>query len=276
LYNAGNYETIVTLQHQYSDDFLSRPGAVYPFLWVGEALHKEGFDSGALQVYQEVAKLAPEPSQKLTINWGIGDLLLGLERFEEAESFLANIKLKDMPPDWRTRMLLLKVRLLKSRGMVPEALELLEIVNAGVAEAALEERVEMAVLEADLLLLAGDESQALSALQRGVRLAFTHPPKIEVNQRLLLGYRLARMLYKEKKYDAAGVWFAKLALLIPSPELAELLYWQLRCQIGLIQEAKIDQLLFRLQQDYQESPWTASARTAVKDFRWQQENRSLK
>ncbi|MEA1921811.1 MAG: tetratricopeptide repeat protein [Pseudomonadota bacterium] len=276
LYNAGNYATIVTLQHEYSDDFLSRPGAVYPFLWVGEALHREGFEKGALQVYQEVAKLKPTAVQKLTINWGIGDLLLGLERFEEAEGFLAQLKLKDMPTDWRARMLLLKVRLLKSRGLVREALELLEIVDAEVAESALEERVEMAVLEADLLLLDGDESLALSALRRGVRLSFIHPPKIEVSQRLLLGYRLARMLYEEEKYDAAGAWFAKLCLLAPSQELAELFYWQLRCQIGLNQEVKVDQLLSRLQQDYQESPWTVSARTAVKDFRWQQENRSLK
>jgi TolA-binding protein len=276
LYNAGNYATIVTLQHEYSDDFLSRPGAVYPFLWVGEALHKEGFEKGALQVYQEVVKLKPTAEQKLTINWGIGDLLLGLERFEEAEGFLAKLKLKDMPTDWRARMLLLKVRLLKSRGLVREALELLEIVNAEVAESALEERVEMAVLEADLLLLDGDESLALSALRRGVRLAFIHPPKIEVSQRMLLGYRLARMLYQEKKYDAAGAWFAKLSLLAPSQELAELLYWQLRCQIGLIQEVKVDQLLSRLQEDYQASSWTVSAQTAAKDFRWQQENRSLK
>ena len=53
-------------------------------------------------------------------------------------------------------------------------------------------------------------------------------------------------------------------------------YWQLRCQIGLSREEKIDALLLRLQQDYQGSLWTASAQTAVKDFKWQQENRSLK
>ncbi len=276
LYKAGNYETIVTLQHEYSDDFLSRPGAVYPFLWVGEALHKEGFETGALKVYREVTKLKPTPSQKLTINWGIGDLLLGLERYEEAEGFLSSLKLKDMPPDWRSRMLLLKVRLLKSRGLVREALELLDRVKVEVSESAVNERIEMAVLEADLLLLVAGESQALAALRRGVRLAFTHPQKIEVSQRVLLGYRLARMLYEERKYDAAEAWFTKLALLAPSPELAELLYWQLRCQIGLVREEKVDQVLLRLQEDYQESPWTVSAQTAVQDFRWQQEIRSLK
>ncbi|MEA3332133.1 MAG: tetratricopeptide repeat protein [Pseudomonadota bacterium] len=277
LYNAGNYESIVTLQHEYRDDFLSRPGSVYPFLWVGEALHKEGFEKGALQVYQEVEKFKPKSKQQLIINWGIGDLLLGLERFEEAEIFLAKLELKDMPADWRLRMLLLKIRLLKSRGLVREALELLDKVKVEVAELAIKERVDMAVLEADMLLLVDeDQGQVVTALHRAVTLAFMYPQKIEVSQRLLLGYRLARMLYKEKKYDTAEAWFAKVALLAPSSELAELLYWQLRCQIGLVQEGQVGQILLRLQEDYPANPWTTLAQTAVQDFRWQQENRSLK
>ncbi len=276
LYNEGIYESIVTLQQEYGDDFLSRPGAVYPFLWVGEALHREGFKTGALEVYREVAKLKPMPQQKLIINWGIGDLLLGLERFEEAESFLATLALKDLPPSWRARMLLLKIRLLKHRGLVREALELLDKIKDDVADSAIKERVDMAVLEVDLLLLVEDEGQALKVLRRAVALAFIYPQNIAVDQRLLLGYRLARKLYKEKKYDAAGAWFAKLALLAPDTEMAELFYWQLRCQIGLSREGKIEALLLRLQQDYPESPWTVSAQTAVKDFKWQQESRSLK
>ena len=276
LYNEGIYESIVTLQQEYGDDFLSRPGAVYPFLWVGEALHREGFKTGALEVYREVAKLKPMPQQKLIINWGIGDLLLGLERFEEAESFIATLALKDLPPSWRARMLLLKIRLLKHRGLVREALELLDKIKDDVAKSAIQERVDMAVLEADLLLLVEDEGQVLEVLRRAVALAFIYPQNIAVDQRLLLGYRLARKLYKEKKYAAAGAWFAKLALLAPDTEMAELFYWQLRCQIGLSREGKIEALLLRLQQDYPESPWTISAQTAVKDFKWQQESRSLK
>ncbi len=84
------------------------------------------------------------------------------------------------------------------------------------------------------------------------------------------------MLYEDKNYDAACAWFAKLGLLSPTVEQAELLYWQLRCQIGLSKDVELDDLLFRLQQDYPESAWTSSAQTAVKDFRWQQESRSLK
>ncbi len=275
-YKESNYETIVTLQHEYGDDFLSRPSAIYPFLWIGEALHKEGFKTGALEVYREVAKLKPTFRQKLVINWGVGDLLIGLDRFEEAESFLATLDLKALPTAWRARMLLLKVRLLKRRGLVREALELLDKVKSDVAKSAIKERVEMALLEVDLLLLKEDERQALETLRRAVTLAYMHPQEIEADQRLLQGYRLARMLYKEKKYDAASAWLTKLALLAPVPELAELFYWQLRCQIGLSQEAKIEALLNRLQQDYRESPWTVSAQTAVQNFKWQQESRSLK
>ncbi len=276
LYKEENYEAIVALQQEYGDDFLSRPGAVYPFLWVGEALHKEGFKTGALKVYREVAKLKPVFGQKLIINWGIGDLLLGLEKYDEAESFLATLALKDLPTVWRVRMLLLKVRLLQHRGLVVEALELLNKIKQEIAESEIKERVDMAVLEADLLLLLEDKTQALEVLRRAVTLAFMHPQEVEIDQRLLLGYRLARMLYAEKKYDAAGAWFAKLSLMAPAPEIAELLYWQLRCQIGLFQEDKIDVILLRLQQDYKESSWTASAQTAVKGFKWQQERRSLK
>ena len=276
LHKEENHEIIVALQHQYGDDFLSRPSAVYPFLWVGEALHKEGFKTGALEVYREVAKLKPKSRQKLIINWGIGDLLLGLERFDEAESFLATLALKDLPPVWRARMLLLKVRLLKHRGLVREALELLDDVKEDMIEMAIKERVDTAVLESDLLLLEEHEGQALEALRRAVTLAFIHPQEIESDQRLLLGYRLARMLYQEKKYAAADAWFAKLALLAPVPEMAELFYWQLRCQIGLVREEQVDALLLRLQKDYKESPWTVSAQTTVKNFKWQQESRSLK
>ncbi len=280
LYKKGEYVSIVALQHEYSDDFLSRPGAVYPFLWVGEALHEEGLESGALEVFQEVAKLKPTPEQKLKINWGIGDLLIGLDRFEEAESFVGAINLDKLPPAWRVRMLLLKVRLLQHRGLVREALELLAKVKKEVAESAIKERVEMAVLEADLLIPseASEEAleEALEALRRAVTLAFMHPLEVKVDQRLWLGYRLARMLYEDKNYDAACAWFAKLGLLSPTVEQAELLYWQLRCQIGLSKDVELDDLLFRLQQDYPESAWTSSAQTAVKDFRWQQESRSLK
>ncbi len=275
-YKESNYETIVALQHEYGDDFLSRPSAIYPFLWVGEALHKEGFKSGALEVYREVAKLKPTFRQKLVINWGVGDLLIGLERFEEAESFLATLDLKALPTAWRARMLLLKVRLLKRRGLVREALELLDKVKIDVAESAIKERLNIGLLEVDLLLLKKEERYALKILQQTAVLAFTHPREIEVDQRLLMGYRLARMLYKEKKYDAASAWLTKLVLLAPVSELPELFYWQLRCQIGLSQEAKIEALLKRLKQDYRESPWTVSAQTAVQDFKWQQESRSLK
>jgi len=276
LYKKGEYGSIVALQHEYSDDFLSRPGAVYPFLWVGEALHKEGLENGALEVFREVTKLKPTPEQKLIINWGIGDLLLGLERFDEAESFIGALNLKKMPPKWRARMLLLKVRLLQHRGLVREALELLDNVKEEIPEAAIAERVEMAVLEADLLILSDAQGEALEALRRAVTLSFMYPQKVKVDQRLLLGYRLGRMLYEEKNYAAAAAWFAKLTLLAPVTEVAELLYWQLRCQIGLSKGDSIDEFLLRLQKEYPESSWTASAATAVKDFRWQQESRSLK
>lgn len=274
LYKEGDYGSIVALQHEYSDDFLSRPGAVYPFLWVGEALQKEGIKKGALEVFREVAKLKPTPEEKRIINWGIGDLLLGLDKFDEAESFIGALNLKKLPPKWRVRMLLLKVRLLQHRGLVREALVLLAELK--VPESAIKDRVDMAVLEADLLIADEKQAEALDALQRALTLSFMYPQKIEVEQRLLLGYRLGRMLYEDKKYDQACAWFVKLGLLAPNPEIAELLYWQLRCQIGLVKDKEIDVLRLRLQKDYPKSPWTASAESAVKGYRFQQESRSLK
>jgi hypothetical protein len=163
-----------------------------------------------------------------------------------------------MPPKWRARMLLLKVRLLQHRGLVREALELLDNVKEEIPEAAIAERVEMAVLEADLLILSDAQGEALEALRRAVTLSFMYPQKVKVDQRLLLGYRLGRMLYEEKNYAAAADWFAKLTLLAPVTEIAELLYWQLRCQIGLSESEPIDELLLRLQQEYPEKVFILS------------------
>ncbi|MBN2808699.1 MAG: tetratricopeptide repeat protein [Deltaproteobacteria bacterium] len=277
LYSKGEYGAVVALQHEYGDDFLSRPGAVYPFLWVGEALRREGLKEGALEVFQELAKLKPTPEQKLIIDWGIGDLLLGLERFAEAESFIGALDLKKLAPNWRARILLLKVRLLRHRGQLSEALALLAQAETEMAVTAIAERVDLAVLKADLLIQAGDaQGEALAALEQAATLAFRHPQQVKAGSRMLLGIRLARMLYEEKKYAAAEVWFSKLALLAQNQELAELFYWQFRCQLGLADEAGMDALLLRLQQEYPASPWTASAQAAAKDFKWQQENRSLK
>ena len=267
---------IVALQIRYGEDFLSRPTSVYPFLWVGEALHEEGCEAAALKVYQEVDKLKPDYEQSLKIKWGLADLLCRQKSFGAAETLMGGLEIDRMPPFWRARMLLLRSRLQSEKGQLPEALATLGEVRRLLPQSAVKERVAAAELEAELWLRREEKTASRESLSQAVKTAFLFPGEIPAARRLLLGYRLARVLFEERDYEGAVSWFAKLALLAAPEEAAELLYWQLLCQVALGREPEVDTLLRRLQQGFQASSWTAAARVAVDDFRWRQENSSLK
>ncbi|MCK5681325.1 tetratricopeptide repeat protein [bacterium] len=275
-YKGERFAEIVALQHEYRDDFLSRPGAVYPFLWVGEALHREGFETGALKVYKEVERLNPKPDQRQIINWGIVDLLMQLERIDEAEEFLGEIDFKQLDPLWRVRMLLLRAHMQEQRGLLGEAFATLSLVEKELPEAAIKERVEVNSLATDLWILEEKRELALDSLRLAATISFTNPQEITVDHRLLLGYRLARMLYEKKAYLEAYSWFSKLTFLAPTEEGAEIFYWQLRCQIGLAKGDAVTAILVRMETEFPSNPWTASAAIASKDFSWQQESDLLK
>ena len=270
------FDLIVALQNEYGQDFLSRPSAVYPFLWIAEALRREGFKVGALNAYREIKRLKPKAGEAQIVDWGIAALLVQMERYDEAEDFLGKINFKRFKPLWRARMLLLRAHIQIYRGKDSDAFTTLRKAKTKLPSSAVKERVEVGTLETDLWLRKSEKIQALDTLRAVVSLSFANPREIEVEQRQLLGYRLARMLYEQKEYSEALSWFMKLALLTPAEELDELLYWQLRCQIALGREAEVAGLVKRMQKEFPGSSWTDSAATASKDFIWQQEKSSLK
>jgi tetratricopeptide (TPR) repeat protein len=270
------FDLIVYLQNEYGKDFLSRPSAVYPFLWIAVALHREGFNVGALNAYREIKRLKPKAGEAQIVDWGIADLLVKMGRYDEAEEFLSEVNFKRLQPLWRVRMRLLRVHIQIHRGQESDAFSTLRRIKKELPGSAVKERVETGTLETDLQLRANEPIQALDTLRAAVSLAFVNPREIEAAHRQLLGYRLARMLYEEKEYGEALSWFSKLALLTPTEELAELIYWQLRCEIALGREVAVAALVKRLQNEFPDSPWTASAATASKDFIWRQEKNSLK
>lgn len=275
-FKETKFDLIVALQNEYGKDFLSRPSAVYPFLWIAEALRREGFEVGALNAYREIKRLKPKALEAQIVDWGIAALLVQMQRYDEADDFLGEINWKRFKPLWRARMRLLRAQIQIYREKDSAAFATLRKVKAGLPEAAVKERVETGTLETDLRLRRSEKLQALDTLRAAVNLAFANPREIKAPRRQLLGYRLARMLYEQKEYGEALSWFTKLALLTPAAELAELLYWQLRCQIALGREAKVAALVQRMQKEFPTSTWTDSAVTASKDFIWRQEKNSLK
>ncbi len=270
------FDLIVYLQNEYGKDFLSRPSAVYPFLWIAEALRREGFKVGALNAYREIKRLKPKAGEAQIVDWGIADLLVKMERYDEAEKFLGEVDYKRLQPLWRVRMQLLRVHIQIHRGRESDAFSTLRQIKKELPDSAVKERVETGTLETDLQLRANEPIRALDTLREAVSLAFVNPREIDAPHRQLLGYRLARMLYEQKEYSEALAWFTKLPLLTPTDEIAEVLYWQLRCQIALGREIQVTDLVKRMQNEFSDSPWTASAATASKDFIWRQEKNSLK
>ena len=273
-YQNGAYQEIVVLQNRYRDDFLSQPSAVYPFLWIAEALSRCGLTAAALKVFQVLRPLAVKNKASLKtrcrIEYGIAAALAELKHWEELQTLLAEMQSSSWPSPWRERMRLLQVRLLASRGRVREALRRLEKFESE-AHLGVDEEVELGALRAELNRRKGAKVSALLALEKAVNLAFSHPDEVSSQQRFLLGYRLATWYYQAKKYQSALDMFAKLPLLAPAEELPELLFWQLRCQLKLKHEESGRKLLKRLERDFPDQSWTASARNLMKEYRWRQE-----
>ncbi len=275
-FKEEKFAHIVALQNEYGKDFLSHPSAVYPFLWIAEALHREGFKAGALAAYRAIKQLHPEAGPTQIVDWGIADTLVQMERYDEAAGFLGEIDFKHLQPLWRVRMQLLRMQIQVHRGLTDAAFATLRRVKKELPASAIKERVETGTLETGLWLQKNKAARALDTLRAAVSLAFAYPEKVAAERRQLLGYRLARMLYEQAEYGEALSWFTKLALLTPMTEIDEVFYWQLRCQIALGREAAVTALVKRMQDEFPDSPWTASAVTASKDFSWRQEKNSLK
>ena len=275
-FQKRDYRGIVALQDRYRDDFLSRPGAIYPFLWIGQALAAEGLPEGALKVFQALRKFKPRGEDRFKIDYGIVHNLLETGDYEAAEKFLAGIRMDSLPALWRQRLLLCRVRILEHQGQAREALALLNEIKDGAVVLDAGERTRIYALVAELYDRIGADADSLAALEQAVSQAFSSPDEVDSHQRYLLGLRLARRLFQEKRYAEAGEWFARLQLLAPAGDSPELFFWQLSCAVARQQTEEIRTLYQRLVEDFPASPWTASARTLVKDYRWQQESRTLK
>ena len=275
-FKEEKFAHIVALQNEYGKDFLSHPSAVYPFLWIAEALHQEGFNEGALAEERALKKLHPKPGPAQIIDWGIADILVRTGRYDEAAKFIGEIDFKRLQPLWRARMRLLWTRIQVHRGLVDAAFASLRQAEKELPAAAIRERVVAGALETNLWLQKKETRRALDILRATVGLAFAHPEKVVAERRQLLGYRLARMLYEQADYGEALSWFTKIELLTPRAGIDEVLYWQLRCQIALGRGPAVAVLIKRMRSEFPNSPWTASAVTAGKDFSWRQEKNSLK
>ncbi len=275
-FQKRDYRGIVALQNRYQDDFLSRPGGIYPFLWIGQALAAEGLPQGALKVFRALRKFKPRGEERCKIDYGIVRSLLETGDYEAAGKFLAGISWDSLPSLWRQRLLLCRVRILEHKGQAREALALLNEIKDGAVVLDAGERTRIYALAAELYARIGADEDSLAALERAVSQAFRSPQEVDSHQRYLLGLRLARRLFQGKRYSQAGEWFARIQLLAPAADIPELFFWQLSCAVARQRPEEIRTLYQRLVEDFPASPWTASARTLVKDYQWQQESRTLK
>ncbi|MBN2231326.1 MAG: tetratricopeptide repeat protein [Deltaproteobacteria bacterium] len=266
-YRKGDYTAMIALQDRYGRTFLPRPDRLYPYLWLADAMRRQGLYQGAVELYVPLAACDPDLLPRLEIGWGMAFCHLKLGDPAAAAAVLAPLLAASLPRPWDYRLRLLQADALAARGERDAALELLAELRRHHRAA---DRLAVLLIRMGMLQQeAGRPAAAIAILEEAVALTTDNPALVSRSRRAVLAASLGRLYYAGEAGERALRWFREAALLEDDPAtVAELLYWQGAALARLDRLAELERLLETMRATCPDSPWTNMTVDLLQEKRW--------